>query len=97
MGVATKHLLDKIDRIRAKGDQRRADRIHDARFATTSMYQKAGTCKVFTAKEVAAAKEVYQQKLQKSRKKHKIIWILTIVMTPVCFYLGYLFLFMFDF
>ena len=97
MGVATKHLLDKIDRIRAKGDQRRADRIHDARFATTSLYQTAGTCKVFTAQEVAAAKEVYKQKLQKSRKKHKIIWLLTIVMTPVCFYLGYLFLFMFDF
>ncbi|MEO9954937.1 hypothetical protein [Nonlabens sp.] len=97
MGVATKHLLDKIDRIRAKGDQRRADRIHDARFATTSLYKTAGTCKVFTPQEVAAAKKAFQQKLQKSRRKHKIAWILTIILTPVCFYLGYLFLFMFHF
>lgn len=97
MGVATKHLLDKIDRIHAMGDERRADRIHDARFATASLYQTACKCKVFTPQEVAAAKEVYQQKLQKSRIKHKIIWILTIILTPVCFYLGYLFLFMFDF
>jgi hypothetical protein len=97
MGSSSKHILDKIDRIRAKGDQRRADSIANARFAPTSLYQPATNYRVFTEEEVTRSKIQFQKEIKKRDKREAIIWIGTLVMTPVCFYLAYLFMKIFQF
>lgn len=67
MGVATKHLLDKIDRIRARGDQRRADRITDARTGSIATYKPASKKRVFTAEQIEKAKAQFRNNLKKDR------------------------------
>ena len=64
MGVATKYLLDKIDRIRARGDQRRADRITDARTGSIATYKPASKKRVFTAEQVNNAKAQFRNNLK---------------------------------
>lgn len=97
MGSSSKHILDKIDRIRAKSDQRRADRISDVRFGTASLYKPASNRRVFTAEEINQSKACFKEELKKRKRKQILAWLLTIVITPTCFYLAYLYFTSFAF
>ena len=92
MGVATKHLLDKIDRIRARGDQRRADRITDARTGSIATYKPASKKRVFTAEQVNNAKAQFRNNLKKDRWNvfKRILFVFVIL--PLCLWLFMVFL-----
>ncbi|OUS21233.1 hypothetical protein A9Q93_01260 [Nonlabens dokdonensis] len=92
MGVATKHLLDKIDRIRARGDQRRADRIADARTGSIATYKSATKKRVFTAEQIEKAKAQFRNNLKKDRwiVFKRILFVFVIL--PLCLWLFMVFL-----
>ena len=92
MGVATKHLLDKIDRIRARGDQRRADRIADARTGSIATYKSATKKLVFTAEQIEKAKAQFRNNLKKDRwiVFKRILFVFVIL--PLCLWLFMVFL-----
>ena len=92
MGVATKHLLDKIDRIRARGDQRHADRITDARTGSIVTYKSATKKRVFTAEQIEKAKAQFRNNLKKDRWNvfKRILFVFVIL--PLCLWLFMVFL-----
>ena len=87
MGVATKYLLDKIDRIRARGDQRRADRIADARTGSIVTYKPATKKRVFTAEQIEKAKAQFRNNLKKDRRNVVKRIVLVFIVLPVCFWI----------
>ncbi len=87
MGVATKHLLDKIDRIRARGDQRHADRITDARTGSIVTYKSATKKRVFTAEQIEKAKAQFRNNLKKDRRNVVKRIVLVFIVLPVCFWI----------
>lgn len=97
MGSSSKHILDKIDRIRAKGDKRRADRVTTARFRSTSLYQKAKNRRVFTQEQINQSKALFREELKNRERKQQLTWFLTLLITPICFYVAYLFFTSFAF
>jgi hypothetical protein len=97
MGSSSKHILDKIDRIRAKGAERRADRISDVRFGSVSLYQPATNRRVFTPEQINQSKAIFREELKKRDRRLKLTWFLTILITSICFYLAYLFFTSFAF